>query len=44
MTGRTLYLGVISRVPCIGTCGSPVAYFVFPVISFFLGTVSLPGS
>ncbi len=37
----TMYLGAITPVPCIGTCGSRLAYIIFPAVALLVGAVLL---
>jgi hypothetical protein len=37
----TFYLGAITPVPCIGTCGSGLAYIIFPTVALLVGAVLL---
>jgi hypothetical protein len=34
-------MGANTPVPCIGTCGSQLAFVIFPAVAFFVGAVLL---
>lgn len=33
------FFGVSANIPCKGTCGSVLAYFICPIVTFFIGTL-----